>query len=101
MLLQSHEELLGYLDLKKDLPRSYFHLKIIVHSPSLSSTSSHTNLATKVLLKSTHLLKPRPPLAFGQQIESYYLRKQAWNFDSLTPHQNLQNKESNLEVKFG
>ena len=98
MPLQSQEELLGLLDLEKDPPRRYLHLKIFVHSPSLLSTSSHANLATKALLKLAHLLKPKPPLAFGPQIESHDLRKQAWDFDSLTPHQNVQNKESNLEV---
>ncbi len=96
MPLQSQEELIGLLDLEKDPPRRYLHLKIFVHSPSLLSTSSHANLATKALLKLAHLLKPKPPLAFGQQIESHDLRKQAWDFDSLTPHQNVQNKESNL-----
>ena len=77
MPLQSQEELLGLLDLKKDLPRRYLHLKILVHSPSLLSTSSHANLATKALSKSAHLLNPKPSSAFGQQIESHYLRKQA------------------------
>ena len=85
-------------NLKKDLPPRYFHLKIFVHSPSFLSTSSYANLATKALLKSAHLLNPKPSSAFGQQIESHELRKQAWDFDSLTPHQNLQNKESTLEV---